>query len=84
MVGRMTSQDYDAFVSQKLTRQPPTGLSTVPALHDGLFTFQRDLVAWALRRGRAELKESYFKQACSNLKTAETMQQGSLFASVHA
>ena len=55
MVGRMTSQDYEAFVSQKLTRQPPTGLSTVPALHDGLFPFQRDLVAWALRRGRAAI-----------------------------
>lgn len=42
MVGRMTSQDYEAFVSQKLTRQPPTGLSTVPALHDGLFPFRGD------------------------------------------
>jgi hypothetical protein len=31
----------------------PTGLADVPPLGDYLFPFQRDLTAWALRRGRA-------------------------------
>lgn len=47
--------DYAGFVSRKLTRQPSTGLREVPELHTSLFPFQRDLVAWALRRGRAAL-----------------------------
>lgn len=46
---------YAAFVAQKLTRQPPTGLAVIPDLHAGLFPFQKDLVAWALRRGRAAI-----------------------------
>ena len=44
---------YAEFVAQKLTRQPSTGLVTVPDLHESLFGFQKDIVAWALRRGRA-------------------------------
>lgn len=47
--------DYGAFVTTKLTRAPSTGLVTVPELHASLFPFQRDLVGWALRRGRAAL-----------------------------
>jgi hypothetical protein len=46
---------YEKFVSAKLTRVPSTGLAKVPPLHDALFPFQRELVAWALRRGRAAL-----------------------------
>jgi hypothetical protein len=46
---------YQAFVTRKLTRVPPTGLASVPLLHESLFPFQRDLVGWALRRGRAAL-----------------------------
>lgn len=46
---------YENFVAQKLTRVPPTGLDAVPGLHTGLFPFQRELVGWALRRGRAAL-----------------------------
>lgn len=46
---------YARFVDGKLTRQPPTGLDWVPELHHGLFPFQRDLVGWALRRGRAAI-----------------------------
>lgn len=53
MVASMTN--YETFVSEKLTRQPPTGLTKVPPLHERLFPFQRDLVAWALRRGRAAI-----------------------------
>jgi len=47
--------NYDDFIAGKLTRMPPTGLSSVPPLHPRLFPFQRDLVAWALRRGRCAL-----------------------------
>lgn len=49
----MTS--YEEHVARKLTRAPATGLEVVPRLHDGLFPHQRDLVAWALRRGRAAI-----------------------------
>jgi len=47
--------DYDAFVTSKLSTVPATGLPSVPDLHPSLFPFQRDLVSWALRRGRAAL-----------------------------
>lgn len=46
---------YEKFVSGKLTRQPPTGLPKVPSLNPALFPHQRDLVGWALRRGRAAI-----------------------------
>lgn len=46
---------YEEFVAKKLTRSPATGLPSVPELHAGLFPFQRDLVSWALRRGRAAI-----------------------------
>jgi hypothetical protein len=52
--GVMTD-DYETFVASKLTRVPSTGLSEVPELHESLFPFQRDLVTWALRRGRAAI-----------------------------
>lgn len=47
--------NYDDFVQGKLSRVPPTGLATVPPLHSSLFPHQRDLVSWALRRGRAAI-----------------------------
>lgn len=46
---------YADFVARKLSRVPPTGLSEVPPLPDGLFDFQAALVGWALRRGRAAI-----------------------------
>jgi len=46
---------YDAFVSQKLTRPPSTGLTQQLDLHPSLFPHQRDLTTWALRRGRAAI-----------------------------
>lgn len=45
--------EYERFVATKLTRVPPTGIDVVPPLHPSLFQFQVDIVAWALRRGRA-------------------------------
>jgi superfamily II DNA or RNA helicase len=46
---------YSAFVASKLTHVPPTGLVTTPELSPALFPFQRDLVTWALRRGRCAI-----------------------------
>jgi hypothetical protein len=46
---------YHEFVSRKLFRQPPTGMECVPELSDHLFPHQRDLVHWALRRGRSAI-----------------------------
>lgn len=47
--------DYASFLAAKAVRDVPTGLDQVPGLNDGLFPFQRDIVAWALRRGRAAI-----------------------------
>jgi superfamily II DNA or RNA helicase len=47
--------DYQSFLSRKAVIDPPTGLSKVPALNPALFDFQRDIDAWALRRGRAAI-----------------------------
>lgn len=46
---------YADFVATKLTRTPSTGLTEIPKLHPSLFPHQRDLIAWALRRGRCAL-----------------------------
>ena len=45
--------DYETFLQQKAQMDPPTGLVDLPELPDALFPFQRDIVKWALRRGRA-------------------------------
>ncbi len=47
--------EYEAFVAKKLGLSQPTGLSSWQPLSTSLFPFQRDLVTWALRRGRAAL-----------------------------
>lgn len=47
--------DYATFIESKRPTVTPTGLATVPALHPKLFPFQRDIVAWALRLGRAAI-----------------------------
>lgn len=46
---------YADFIANKLARVPPTGLAHAVALPDGLFDFQRALVSWALKRGRAAI-----------------------------
>lgn len=45
---------YTDFVARKFREQPPAGLS-VPVPDRGLFPHQEDLVAFALKRGRAAL-----------------------------
>lgn len=46
---------YQEFVSRKLETIAPSGLAEPFALPESLFDMQRDLVAWALRRGRAAI-----------------------------
>ena len=46
---------YAEFLARKLVTDPMTGLDTIPELPECLFPHQRDIVAWALRRGRAAL-----------------------------
>lgn len=48
---------YRQFLEHKKIIDPATGISTVPPLNRALFDFQRDIVAWALKRGRAALFE---------------------------
>ena len=45
--------DYASFLKSKLISDPATGIERVPELNPGMFDFQRDIVTWALRRGRA-------------------------------
>lgn len=47
--------EYADFLAQKAIIDPPTGMTDVPDLPDALFPHQRDIVAWALRRGRSAL-----------------------------
>jgi hypothetical protein len=50
--------DYAAFLATKRNAAGGSGFAVDPAdLHPALFPFQRDLVAWALHRGRAALFE---------------------------
>lgn len=46
---------YAEFLARKGYQDPPTGLSSIPDLPESLFPFQRDIVRWALRRGRAAI-----------------------------
>ncbi len=48
-------KNYDQFLAKKLITAPAVGLSEVPPLNPMLFPFQRDIVRWALRRGRAAI-----------------------------
>lgn len=46
---------YGDFLNSKMTTDPATGLSYVPALNPMLYPHQTDMVRWALKRGRAAL-----------------------------
>lgn len=46
---------YEAFLSAKQVFDRPTGLENLPDINPMLFDFQRDIVRWALRRGRAAI-----------------------------
>ena len=45
--------EYSSFLEEKAIRSIPTGLPSPSAPPSMLFPFQRDIVRWALRRGRA-------------------------------
>jgi len=48
--------DYQSFLATKTRTVPDAGISIDTAdLHPSLFAFQRDLVAWAARKGRAAI-----------------------------
>lgn len=48
--------DYQSWIENKLNSKPPIGLVDVPNLDAyPLFPHQRDLVAWALKRGRCAI-----------------------------
>ena len=46
---------YEQFLQAKAVLDPATGLKNLPSLNSMLFDFQRDIVRWALRRGRAAI-----------------------------
>lgn len=46
---------YADFLAAKAVTDTPTGLKTVPELSPNLYDFQRDIVSWACRRGRAAI-----------------------------
>lgn len=46
-------RDYASYVRSKLAIHPPSGIADPTIGVRRLFPFQRDLVSWALRRGRA-------------------------------
>lgn len=47
--------DYQEFLKSKAIIHPPTGLSSIPDLSATLFDFQKDVVTWACKRGRAAI-----------------------------
>lgn len=50
--------DYDAFLDAKAPRNAHCGMTEIPTLPAALKPFQRAIVEWALRRGRAALFEA--------------------------
>lgn len=51
----MTIQTYADFLAAKRIADPMTGIADPGALPDFLFPHQRDIVRWALKRGRAAI-----------------------------
>src|SRR5262245_19582467 len=48
-------RDYADFLTSKVRSVAPTGFADATVDSPHLFPFQRDLVRWALRRGRAAI-----------------------------
>lgn len=53
----MNQTNYDAYVAGKIIESKPSGFDC-DDLNPKLFPYQRDIVRWALRRGKAALFES--------------------------
>jgi len=47
--------DYNEFIKSKALFDEPTGIKEEPNINGMLFEFQRDIVRWALMRGRAAI-----------------------------
>ena len=61
---------YEDFLARKAITDPMTGLTDIPELPDCLFPHQRDIVQWALRRGRSAL--------FAGAKVTQTNRKGSI------
>jgi len=46
---------YEDFLRSKHIADPATGIANLPDLNPALFHFQRDIVGWSLKRGRAAI-----------------------------
>ena len=46
---------YSDFLKEKILYMPAAGLEDIPKLNKHLFTYQKDIVEWALRRGKAAI-----------------------------
>ena len=55
MGGHKLELSYNDFIQSKQIVLANTGLTKIPDLNPMLFGFQKDMVAWALRKGRAAL-----------------------------
>ena len=67
-----TTIDYNAFLAGKRAIAPSSGIDVpIEAIHEKLFPFQRQLVQWALRKGRAALFED-----CGLGKTLQQLEWG--------
>ena len=47
--------DYETFIASKALAVEPAGIDDPPDVSESLFPFQRDIVRWALQRGRAAI-----------------------------
>ena len=50
-----SATNYAEFLDRKAAIDPPTGIENVGPLHDAMFPHQRDITAWALKRGRSAI-----------------------------
>jgi len=51
----VSMSDYQQFLAMKRVADVPTGLDQIGDLNGNLYPFQRDIVHWALKRGRAAI-----------------------------
>jgi len=55
MKERKMNKEYAKFLNDKAIVDQPTGINFEPEINPMLFDFQRDIVRWALKRGRAAI-----------------------------
>lgn len=63
--------DYKEFLQNKRFVLESSGFDIDKSeLNPMLYEFQKDIVRWALKKGKACMKESYYNQAVANLDIA--------------